>query len=88
MINTDDGVGFPWTYEGSYHSRTFQFADVLSFNRGRHAVKLGVDYRRYHPTTNGPNTPFYSFATILDFAADSPYREDRTIDAATGVVDP
>ncbi len=88
VINTDDGVGFPWTYEGYYHSRTFQFTDVLSFNRGRHAVKLGVDYRRYHPTTDGPNTPFYSFATILDFAADSPYREDRTIDAATGVVDP
>ena len=88
ILNTDDGIGFPWTYENFYHSRTFQFADVLSINRGRHAVKIGANYYRLRTTNDGPNTPSYSFATILDFAADNPYQENRTLDAATGAADP
>ena len=63
---------------------SYQFADNLSVNRGRHAFKFGTDYRHSLLTAEWPQPPSWSFGTIFDFANDNPYFESRTLEVATG----
>lgn len=49
--------------------RLFQLSDDLSWNRGRHSLKIGFDHRLYHLPTSRPQSPygFYQFNGLTDF---------------------
>jgi hypothetical protein len=87
-IFTDDGISWNSPFENIYHSRVYQVADNLSLSHGRHAFKIGVDYRHSLLTADWPNAPSYYFANVFEFATDTPYEESRTIDSTTGATDP
>jgi Carboxypeptidase regulatory-like domain len=75
LFSDDGGVAISSAFENIYHSRTYQFADNLSINRGKHAFKFGGDYRYSLLTAEWPQPPSWSFGTIFDFANDNPYFE-------------
>ncbi|MCI0628814.1 MAG: TonB-dependent receptor, partial [Acidobacteria bacterium] len=88
-IFTDDGFGigngaFSYQRYPTFHP---QFGDSFSLNRGRHGINVGGNFGHHTTDDNyldfGDN-PSYSFASILDFAADNPYSELRKLDAQTG----
>jgi len=84
LYSDDGGIAIDAPFENIYQSRTYQFADNLSINRGRHAFKFGGDYRYSLLTAEWPQPPTWSFGTIFDFANDNPYFETRSIEVATG----
>jgi hypothetical protein len=52
----------------------FEYSDTVSYNRGRHSVKFGVNYKRYQQNHNQSNNEFglYSFRSIEDFLMNTP----------------
>jgi hypothetical protein len=50
----------------------FQFADTLSWTRGRHVMKLGVDFAHTRDVTNQLFNQFgsYTYGTVTNFALD------------------
>jgi hypothetical protein len=49
--------------------KLFQFTDDLSWNRGRHSLKIGFDHRFYRLPTSRPQSPFgfYQFNGLTNF---------------------
>jgi hypothetical protein len=88
-IATDDGLSlgnFSWALD-VWQTRVTEFGDTLSINRGRHGIKVGGGYVDRHLAMQsyiGNDTPAYYFASIFDFADDTPYAEYRTLNVATG----
>jgi hypothetical protein len=90
---TDDGL-----YLGNgafshqiFPTRTPEFTDIFSLNRGRHGIKIGGTFR--HSVIDQDvllegDDPQYLFASMLDFANDHPYQEERDLDAKTGKARP
>jgi hypothetical protein len=86
---TYDGIGF---YNGGWSKEYFptsvpEFNDVFTINRGRHGIKFGGGFR--HSTIDlqsllPGDTPHYQFLSMLDFADDEPWYEERALDAETG----
>jgi hypothetical protein len=71
------GFGTGWG-PGVFVQNDFHWRDVLSLNRGRHALKTGLDI--YRDQDNAPFTPpllrpGFDFHNVFDFAADQPYDE-------------
>jgi hypothetical protein len=64
--------GFPETRG----ERRFQFADALSWQQGRHSVKLGADAMHLRSSTTQLNLffGFYNFPSFGDFVAGQPSR--------------
>jgi hypothetical protein len=65
---------------------TVEMRDILTLDRGAHAIRMGVDVRRI---TKGlalgpPQTGSFLFSSIADFAADRPFRQTLTVDPQTG----
>jgi hypothetical protein len=81
------GFGTGWG-PGVFVQNDFHWRDVLSFNRGRHALKAGLDI--YRDQDNAPFTPpllrpSFSFHNVFDFADDKPYAESGiNFNAKTG----
>ena len=42
-----DGIGEPVNYPQDRHDNTYEFADNLAWNTGRHQFKFGTDIRRF-----------------------------------------
>jgi hypothetical protein len=66
----------------------FEWRDVVTWTRGAHTLKTGGEYARGHADNEGSrvfNRPIYTFASVFDFAADNPLRQENlAIDPSTG----
>ncbi len=87
---TGIGDGFnQWGPAGWVHNN-FNWHDAVSYVRGSHNIRLGVDIDRQQDLdnfTNGLIRPSFSFANILDFVNDKPFSEGNvTVDVANGQV--
>ncbi|MEW5978429.1 MAG: TonB-dependent receptor [Acidobacteriota bacterium] len=89
FLATDDGLVMgngPWAKEDT-PSNVPEFGDVVSINRGKHALKFGGTYRHSSWDLQSfliGDSPEYYFASILDFADDNPYLEIRGLNVGTG----
>jgi hypothetical protein len=66
--------------------RTLELRDVLTLDRGRHALRAGVEVRRI---TKGlqigpPTAGSFTFTSLADFVADRPFRQNLTVDPVSG----
>ena len=54
----------------------FEYADTVSYTKGRHSVKFGVNYKRYQQNHNQRNTHFgsYLFSGLEEFLVNDPRR--------------
>jgi hypothetical protein len=66
--------------------RTWEFRDTVSQQRGRHLLRMGIDYRRIFKGLSlaPPTAGSYAFNNLLDFAGDRPFQQSLTVDPATG----
>ncbi len=71
------GFGDFWG-PGLFVQNDFHWRDLVAFNRGKHALKAGLDI--YRDQDNAPFSgpvlrPFFGFLSIFDFANDAPFGE-------------
>ncbi len=66
--------------------RTYEFRDVLTLDRGRHALRFGGEYRRLFKGLSiaAPDAGTYTFTSIASFIADQPFRQTLTVNPNTG----
>jgi hypothetical protein len=66
--------------------RTLEFRDILTLDRGSHAIRMGVEVRRITKTLadGPPQAGTFAFNSLADFVADRPFRQTLTVDPATG----
>jgi Carboxypeptidase regulatory-like domain len=66
--------------------RTLELRDILTLDRGKHAIRTGVEVRRITKglSIGPPQAGTYAFNSIADFAADKPFRQTLTVDPVTG----
>jgi len=66
--------------------RTYEFRDVLTLDRGKHALRLGGEFRRLFKGLSiaPPDAGSYTFTSIASFIADQPFRQTLTVDPNTG----
>jgi hypothetical protein len=66
--------------------RTYEFRDVLTLDRGRHALRVGGEFRRLFKGLSiaPPDAGSYAFTSIADFIADRPFSQTLTADPNTG----
>lgn len=80
--------GFGTWAPGVYIQNNYEWRDVLNWNRGKHGLKFGAEFRRGHDDmlfADIYNRPSYSFANLLDFAQDKPFSQSGpVIDPKTG----
>jgi hypothetical protein len=82
------GGGFSsWGPSGWVHNN-WNWHDVLTYVQGSHNIRVGIDVDRQQDLDNftaGLNRPSFSFANIVDFAADHPSSQTGPIiDVAAG----
>jgi Carboxypeptidase regulatory-like domain len=84
-----DGAFSQWGPSGWAHNN-WSAHDVLSYNKGAHNLRVGVDVDRQQDLdnfTNGLIRPFFYFIDLLDFATDRPFfQSGPTVSPATGAV--
>lgn len=71
------GFGDFWG-PGLFVQNDFHWRDLVAFNRGKHALKAGLDI--YRDQDNAPFSgpvlrPFFGFFSVFDFANDKPFGE-------------
>jgi hypothetical protein len=66
--------------------RTYEFRDVLTLDRGAHALRVGGEFRRLFKGLSiaPPDAGSYTFTSIASFIADQPFRQTLTVDPNTG----
>jgi hypothetical protein len=66
--------------------RTYEWRDVLTLDRGRHALRIGGEYRRLFKGLSiaPPDAGSYTFTSIASFVADQPFRQTLTVNPQTG----
>ncbi len=66
--------------------RTCEFRDVLTLDRGRHALRLGGEFRRLFKGLSiaDPDAGMYTFTSIASFIVDQPFRQTLTVNPNTG----
>ena len=66
--------------------RTYELRDVLTLDRGRHALRVGGEYRRLFKglAIADPDAGTYTFTSIASFLADQPFRQTLTVNPNTG----
>jgi len=66
--------------------RTYEFRDVLTLDRGAHALRAGGEFRRLFKGLSiaPPDAGTYTFTSIASFIADQPFRQTLTVDPNTG----
>ncbi|MCU1261376.1 MAG: hypothetical protein JWO80_4261 [Bryobacterales bacterium] len=81
--------GFSQSQIGWVHAN-YNWHDVVSWMRGNHSLKFGVDIDRQHDLDNFTPSyarPTFTFANVLDFAQDTPYLQSGpTIDTRTQTI--
>jgi outer membrane receptor protein involved in Fe transport len=83
-IFLDDGAAPFGAYSGFpsvFHEHIYTYSDMVSIQKGSHALKLGAEVRRNLENSNfNPQRPSYYFFDSLFFAADMPYHENAGVD--------
>ncbi len=76
------------TTPGDFSEKTLEFRDVISNVRGNHGLKFGGEYRREFNDNNlnGAARPLYTFASLFNFANDTPLFYQINADPQTGGV--
>jgi hypothetical protein len=66
--------------------RTYEARDVLTLDRGRHALRVGGEFRRLFKGLSiaPPDAGTYTFTSIASFIADQPFRQTLTVNPNTG----
>jgi carboxypeptidase family protein/TonB-dependent receptor-like protein len=66
--------------------RTYEIRDVLTLDRGRHALRIGGEFRRLFKglALGSPDAGAYTFTSIASFIADQPFRQTLTVNPDTG----
>jgi carboxypeptidase family protein/TonB-dependent receptor-like protein len=66
--------------------RTYEFRDVLTLDRGRHALRVGGEFRRLFKGLSiaDPDAGTYTFTSVASFIADQPFRQTLTVNPNTG----
>jgi len=66
--------------------RTLEFRDILTLDRGRHAIRIGFEMRRITKGLSlGPaQAGTFAFNSLADFVADRPFRQTLTVDPVSG----
>lgn len=82
------GAGFDsWGLSGWVHNN-WNWHDVLTYVRGQHTIRVGVDVDRQQDLdnfTNGLDRPTFYFANIVDFAVDQPdYQSGPVVNVSAG----
>jgi hypothetical protein len=85
---TITGITAPFgdVFEDGSRLRTLEVRDIVTLDRGAHAIRLGVELRRI---TKGlaigpPQSGTFAFNSLADFVADRPFRQTLTVDPVTG----
>lgn len=78
-----DGFVFPL----DIRTNTYQIYDSLSVNKGKHGVKLGIEFRRFQENSNFPTflKPQVTFQDLMDFADDEVLNIIARVDPTTGL---
>ncbi|WP_291988460.1 TonB-dependent receptor [Luteitalea sp.] len=65
---------------------TLEFRDILTLDRGRHALRMGVEVRRITKSlaVGPPQAGTFAFNSVADFIADRPFRQTLTVEPTTG----
>jgi hypothetical protein len=74
--------GFSGWGESGWVHNNWNFHDVLSYVRGSHNIRVGVDVDRQQDLDNFTNAlvqPTFNFSSIMDFALDEPYSQSGPI---------
>jgi hypothetical protein len=66
--------------------RTYEIREVLTLDRGRHALRVGGEFRRLFKGLSiaPPDAGTYTFTSIASFIADQPFRQTLTVNPNTG----
>src|SRR6267378_2977876 len=76
-IGFDNGTAGFGSYNGYpqfFHENIYSYGDMMSFQRGKHSIKVGGDFRRNIENSEfNIARPSYYFFDQLFFAADAPY---------------
>src|SRR6267378_2143216 len=76
-VGFDDGSAGFGSYNGYpqvFHENIYSYADMMSFQKGKHSIKVGADFRRNLENSEfNIARPSYYFFDQLYFAADAPY---------------
>ena len=90
-MGTDDGTALPGNgFIGLFRQNNYEWKDIATLAHGRHGFKFGANYARHHDDESFNDTtrrPTFQFASVLHFAADTPYNESNIqFDPRTGQV--
>ena len=80
------GFGVEFWHPIEFTQMNYQIKDVVTLNRGAHAIRTGGEARLGHDgaTLHHWQRPNYGFQSILDFVDDEAFSETRAVDPATG----
>ena len=81
FVTDDVGFGSYSGYPQYFHENVYTYSDLLSLARGKHGVKVGVEFRRNQDNSDfNVGRPFYVFFDNLFFAADASFYEGAGVD--------
>jgi hypothetical protein len=82
------GITAPFgdVFQSTTRLRTFELRDVLTLQRGKHALRAGGEVRRITKglSIGQPTAGTFTFTTLASFVADRPFRQQLTVDPETG----
>ena len=82
------GITAPFgdVFESTTRLRTFELRDVLTLERGQHAIRVGGEVRRITKglSIGPPTAGSFTFTTLASFVADRPFRQQLTVDPVSG----
>ncbi|MEJ7709876.1 MAG: carboxypeptidase regulatory-like domain-containing protein [Pyrinomonadaceae bacterium] len=88
---TITGVTAPYgdVFKSTTRLRTYELRDTLTLDRGKHAIRLGVEARRIFKglSIGEPDAGTFLFSSIGDFALDKPFRQTLTVSPKYGRTD-
>ena len=85
---TITGITAPFgdVFGDSTRLRTLELRDILTLDRGKHALRPGVEVRRITKglAMGSPQMGTFTFNSVAEFVADRPFRQTLTVDPITG----
>ncbi len=75
------GFGAYSGYPQIFHENVFNYSDVVSITKGKHGMKMGMEYRRNQENSDfNVGRPEYYFYNLATLALDSPYYQIGGVD--------
>lgn len=80
-------AGWGDTFNSATIIRTYEVRDVLALDRGRHALRVGGEFRRLFKglAIAPPDAGSFTFTSIASFTRDQPFNQTLTVDPNTGM---